>query len=124
MSSGSERRKYEIARAVADLYEAYQFLDEINGLLYPEMFVEIWKKDRAFIEHIENTGKPPRNTINLWFDFYVWSVSWLASRYYYIWDEVLDSWSGSDIRKELRYRANFKSAIQANIEQILGDTHF
>ena len=124
MSSINGSQKYEIARAVVDLYEAHEFLNEIAELTYLEMFIKIWQRDRAFIEQFASIGEPPQNTLDLWFDFYVWTISWLACKYYYIWDEAIDSWFRSDIRKKLRDRAKFKSTVRANIEQIISDSHF
>jgi len=124
LSSNSGSIKYEIARAIAELYEAYEFLGEIAELPLIEMFVKAWERDKPFIEHIKTIDETPRNAIDFWFAFYMWTISWLASRYYYIWQEVLDAWSRSDIRKKLRDRANLFNAIWSNIEQILSDARF
>ena len=75
LSSNSESKKYSIARAVADLYEAHEFLDKIAELPYLEMFIKIWKRDWAFVGQITTTGEPPQNALDLWFDFYVWTIS-------------------------------------------------
>jgi hypothetical protein len=116
--------RYEIAKAIAELNEAYEFLEVIAELTPEEMFEKVEERDKPFIEHIETMDEPPQNASDFWEGFSMWTISRLGSKYHQIWHEVLDSWFKSDIRKKLRNKANLKSAVWANIEQILSDAHF
>ena len=54
--------EYEIAKAMAELYEAYEFLEEIAELTPEEMFEKVEARDKSFIEHIESMEEPPKST--------------------------------------------------------------
>jgi len=116
--------KYEIAKAIAELHEAYKFLNEIAELTPEEMFEKVEERDRSFIEHIEMMEEPPRTASDFWENFSIWTFSQLSNKYHQIWHQVLDSWFKSDIHKKFQNSAKLKTAIWADIEQILRDAHF
>jgi len=116
--------KYEIAKAIAELQEAYEFLEAIAELTPEEMFEKVEERDKSFIEHIETMEEPPKNASDFWDGFSIWTISRLGNKYHRIWHEVLDSWFKSDIRKKSQNNARLKSAVWSDIEQILRDAHF
>ena len=123
-SSSRESMKYEIAKAIAELHEAYEFLEEIAELTPEEMFEKVEERDKSFIEHIEMMEEPPKSASDFWEGFSIWTISRLSNKYHRIWHQVLDSWFKSDIRKKLQNSARLKTAVWSNIEQILRDAHF
>lgn len=112
--------KYELAKAVAELKEAYEFLEEIAGLPAEEMVERVEESDPSFIEHIEAMEEPPKGTSEFWEGFSIWAITGLRSKYRHIWDEVIQAWFQSDLCKEFRAKAK----LNAEIEQILKDTGF
>jgi len=116
--------KYEIAKAIAELHEAYEFLEEIAELTPEKMFEKVEERDRPFIEHIEMMEEPPKSASDFWEGFSIWTISRLGDKYHRIWHQVLDSWFKSDIRKNFQNNARLKTAVWSNIEQILRDANF
>lgn len=112
--------KYELAKAVAELNEAYEFLEEIAELAPEEMAERVGERDASFIEHIEGMEKPPKSVSEFWDGFGIWTITGLRNKYCHIWHEVIQAWFQSDLCKEVRAKAKLK----AEIEQILKDSGF
>jgi hypothetical protein len=122
--SNRESMKYEIDKAIEELNEAYEFLEAIAELTPEEMLEKVEERDKSFIEHIEIMEEPPKSASDFWEGFSIWTISRIGRKYHQIWHKVLDSWFKSDIRKKSQNSAKLKSAVRANIEQILSDAHF
>lgn len=112
--------KYELAKAVAELNEAYEFLEEIAELSPEEMVERVEERDLSFIEHIEGMEEPPKSALDFWEGISIWTITELRNKYRPIWHGVIQAWFQSDLCKEFRAKAKLK----AEIEQILKDTGF
>jgi len=112
--------KYELAKAIAELNEAYEFLEEIAEFSPEEMVEKVKGRAPSFIEHIEAMEDPPKSASEFWEGFSIWTITGLRNKYCLIWDEVIQAWLQSDIRK----KAYAKAKLKAEIEQILKNTSF
>lgn len=111
---------YELAKAIADLNEAYEFLEEIAELPPKEMVEKVEERDTSFIDHIEGMEQPPKNASGFWEGISIWTISGLRNKYRHIWHEVVQAYFQSDLHKKVLANAKLK----AEIEQILKDTGF
>ena len=123
MSSVNDSRKYEIAKAFAEVYDLENFMDNILVLSYKEMFIRVGTRDRAFIEHLQNVDKKPTNPQGFWTAYYTWINSKLALKYPDVWEEVFTLWLESDFRKRLREKDKTNRVVWSSIEQILADAY-
>lgn len=112
--------KYELAKAVAELNEAYEFLEEITELSPEEMVERVEERDLSFIEHIEGMEEPPKSALDFWEGICIWTITRLRNKHSHIWHEVIKAWLQSDLHKKFHARAKLKTEI----EQILKNTSF
>jgi len=112
--------KYELAKAVAELNEAYEFLEEISELSPEEMVERVEERDPSFIEHIEGMEEPPKSTLDFWEGISIWTISGLRNKYHHIWHEVVQAYFESDLAK----KTFAKAKLRGEIEQILKNTGF
>lgn len=112
--------KYELAKAIAEVNEAYEFLEEVAELPSEEMVERVEERDPSFIEHIEAMEEPPKSALDFWEGISIWTITGLRNKYRHIWHEVIEAWLQSDLHKKFHARAKLKTEI----EQILKNTSF
>lgn len=110
--------KYELAKAVAELNEAYEFLEEIAELSPEEMVEKVEERAPSFIEHIEAMEGPPKSASEFWEGFSIWTITGLRNKYCLIWDEVIQAWLQSDLHKKFHARAKLKTEIEQILKSI------
>jgi hypothetical protein len=103
--------KYELAKAVAELNEAYEFLNEIAELSPEEMVERVEERDPSFIEHIESMEELPRTVLDFWEGISIWTITKLHNKYSHIWHEVTQAWFQSDLSKKIYAKAKLKTEI-------------
>lgn len=112
--------EYELAKAIAELNEAHEFLEEVAELSSKEMVERVEERDPAFIAHCETMEEPPENALDFWSGFGIWTITGLRNKYHHIWHEVVEAYFQSDLHRKFYAKAKLKSEI----EQILKDTGF
>ena len=58
--------KYKLAKAIAELNEAYEFFEEIVELSPEAMVERVEERAPSFIEHIKAMEEPPKNASEFW----------------------------------------------------------
>jgi hypothetical protein len=112
--------RYEIARAVAELNDACEFLEEISKLPSQELVEKVSVREPAFIAYCESTEYLPKSVPAFRLVFGFWTFSRLRDKYYPIWSEVVKSYFQSEL-----YRRSFvKAKFKAQLNQILEDSDF
>ncbi len=110
----------EIAKAVAELNNTYEFLEEISKLSYQKLVEKVAERDPAFIAYCESTEYLPGSAPAFHLVFSFWTISRLKDKYYPIWTRVVDSYFQSEL-----YRKSFvKAKLQDQLNQILKDSGF
>jgi hypothetical protein len=112
--------RYEIARAVAELNDVCEFLEEISKLPYQELVEKVAERDPAFIAYCESTEYLPGSAPAFRLVFGFWTISRLRDKYYPIWTEVVKSYFQSELYRKSFVKAKFKDQLN----QILKDSGF
>jgi hypothetical protein len=112
--------RYEIAKAVAELNDTHEFLEEISKLCYQELVERVAGRDPAFIAYCESTEYLPRSAPAFQLVFSFWTISRLKDKYHPIWPRVVKSYFQSEL-----YRKSFvKAKVKDQLNQILKDSGF
>ena len=111
---------YRVAKAIEELSEAYEFLEEIAELSLEEMVEMVEGRAPSFIEHIEGMEQPPKNALDFWEGISIWTITGLRNKYHHIWGKVVQAWFQSGLHKKVLAKAK----IKAELEQILKNTGF
>jgi len=112
--------RYEIARAVAELNDACEFLEEISKLSSQELVEKVAERDPAFIAYCESAEELPKSAPAFRMVFGFWTISGLRDKYYLIWPRVVKSYFQSEL-----YRKSFvKAKLKDQLNQILKDSGF
>jgi hypothetical protein len=112
--------EYELANAIAELNEFYEFYMEIAELPPREMVEKVEERDPSFMEHIEAMAEPPKSPLDFWTGFGIWTITGLREKYRHIWHEAIHAYFQSDLYKKVYGKAK----LQSDIERILRDTGF
>jgi hypothetical protein len=113
-------QEYEIAKAVAELNNAYEFLEEISKLSSQELVEKVAERDPAFIAYCESTEYLPGSAPGFRLVFGFWTISKLKDKYYHIWPEVVKSY----LQSELYTKSVVKAKVKDQLNQILKDSDF
>jgi len=117
-------KELEIANALAELVEAFDFTMRIYRLKLKQMRKEVRARDPSFIEHIKAMGKPPKTAADFWEGWSIWSVTGLCSKYRHIWDKVIKAYFLSEARSKVTEKYKLKEAVESQINKILKDSAF
>lgn len=110
----------EIAKAVAELNDTHEFLEEISKLSYQELVEKVAERDPAFIAYCESTEYLSRSAPAFQLAFGFWTISRLKDKYYPIWPRVVKTYFQSEL-----YRKSFvKAKVRDQLNQILKDSGF
>lgn len=121
---GSKNMEDELEEAVAELNAFCDFYMEISELSPEEMVEKVEEMDPEFIEHIQAMDEPPKSVGEFWSGYGIWAISGLRGKYSHIWSEVSDTYFRSDVRRQLREKSKFMSAIWSQIDEILKNSNF
>ena len=111
---------YELAAAVGELSDAYEFLMYVAKLSPENMFEEIRSRAPAFIEHYEAMEEPPESAYEFWTGFGAWTITSLRFKYKREWDVILDAYFDSCLHDSNVQRA----AMWSDVAQVLKETEF
>ncbi len=111
---------YELAAAVGELSEAYEFLMYVAKLSPENMFEAIKTRAPAFIEHYEATEEPSNSAYDFWTGFGTWTITSLRFKYKGQWEIILDAYFDSHLHDSNVQRA----AMWSDVAQVLKETEF
>jgi hypothetical protein len=112
--------RYEIAKAVAELNDTCEFLEEVSKLPYHELVEKVAERDPAFIAYCESTEYLPRSAPAFHLVFSFWTISVLKDKYHHIWPIVVDSY----FQSELHRKSFVEAKLKGQLNQILKDSGF
>jgi hypothetical protein len=115
-----KNKKYEIAKAAAELNGIYEFLEELLDLSPEEQVEKVAERDPDFIAHCEAMEEPPKSAFDFRSGFAIWTICRLRDKYRPIWSKVIMSYFRSEPHRKSIMKATFKDQLN----QILRDTGF
>ena len=111
-------------KALAELIDASDFIMRISGLPAEQMVEEVAVRAPSFIEYVEAMEAPPKNSLEFWASFDIWTIEGLCSKYCEIWDKVIDAYSCSGASKQLYEKYNLRDVVWSQIDKILKKSGF
>jgi hypothetical protein len=115
-----QNKKYEMAKAAAELNDLYEFLEELQDLSPDEQVERVAERDPAFIAHCESMDEPPKSAFDFRSGFAIWTISGLRDKYRPIWSKVIKSY----FRSEQHRKSVMKAILKDQLNQILKDSGF
>lgn len=110
--------------ALAELEAFYDFCMDVSELPTDEMVKRVEERYPEFIEHIETIEKSPKDALEFWTGFVIWTHSKLKSKYPRIWHEVVAAYFSKGINRQLYDKWKFKNAIWSCIDEVLENSNF
>ena len=110
--------KGELAAATAELNEALELLSKaVESIIEdpsrsPDEIVEkLAERNPSLIEQVRAMEGPPKNTLEFWVRFSIWTISELRDKYDHIWHEVIKAYWKSDSAKKGSAGTKLKTQI-------------
>ncbi len=115
--------KCELDIAIAELNETVELLNEaVESIVElpshsPDEIVEkVAGKNPSLIEHVRTMNGPPKNTLEFWMEFGIWTLSGLRGKYDHIWHEVTKAYRKSGFEKKTGAGAKLKTETIQGLE--------
>lgn len=111
---------YDLAAAVGEVSETYDFILHVARLGPEKMLEAIERRYPAFVEHFEAMEEPPESAYGVWTGFGSWSINTLRFKYRGQWEGILDAYFTSCL-----HEANVqRTAMWSDVTAILKEAEF
>ena len=106
-------------KALSEYIEFFDFHMEIARLPIEEMLERMAERDPSFMEHIETMENPPKDALELWSGFGIWTVTSFRAKYHHFHKKLVDAFFHSDATRQISEKYELKETVESQLALIL-----